>query len=371
MAYGGVETVLINWLRKLNRTRFDVHVACFANPGQTETPFVEAAERAGLQVTKIPWGRHKPVWKAAHAVAEFIRERDIEILHTHNSYANFVGLLAARMAPVKTITTLYVWADFNWKRNVLQALDRWAIRWFDRITAHCEFTRLETLARGLPPERVTTLPCGFEGRKLELSPQERWQLRRQRGIADDQVLLLNAARFYPEKAHDSLLRCFRQIHARAPHARLWIAGVGPLENRIKAYCTELGLDSVVTFLGFEPDLVRILSLADIQVHPAVVEGVPLSLCEGMAQGLPIVASAVGGIPEILDHGRSGVLVPFGEEGAFADAVCHLIEHPEERATLSQAARHFIETEYSLDAAVQRVERSYFEMLGTCASASSS
>ena len=371
MAYGGVETALINWLQRIDRSRFDVHLVCFANPGATETPFVAAAERCGLHVHKIPWGRRKPLLKAARALVRLIRALRIDVLHMHNSYANFVGALAARLTPVKTITTLYVWANFSWKRNVLQGLDKYVIRCFDRITAHCEFTWRETVARGIPPDRVKTLICGFESHPVELTSEERLRRRRERGIADDHLLLASVARFYPEKAHHSLLRCFKEILRRCPKARLWIAGVGPLEQEIKAYCGELGLSAEVTFAGFVADLSGFLSLVDIQVHPAEMEGVPLALCEGMAHELPIVASDVGGIPEILDHGKSGILVSPGDEAGFIEAVMRLIQQPEEARRLGGAARQFIETEYSLNAAVRRVEQTYYEMLGLCESASSS
>ena len=118
IGYGGVETAVINWLRKIDRSRFDVHLVCFANPGQTEAPFVEAAERQGLTVMKVPWSRRKPFLKSARSVARILRENRVDILHTHNSYANWVGLITRWMVPVKIITTLYVWDKLEWKRNV-------------------------------------------------------------------------------------------------------------------------------------------------------------------------------------------------------------------------------------------------------------
>ena len=112
-----------------------------------------------------------------------------------------------------------------------------------------------------------------------------------------------------------------------------------------------------------------MRLLDIQVHPSHIEGVPLALCEGLAAGLPIVASAVGGVPEILNHGKCGVLVRPGDEDAFSQAVLSLIDNPQERLRLGVAARHFVENDYSLDTAVNHVQQTYFEMMGLCESAS--
>lgn len=370
MAYGGIETVLINWAQGLDPARFDVHITCFANPGGTERAFVEAAQQHGLPVSTIPWGRRKPLFKAARALASLIREHRVDIVHAHGWYADFVCAIAARLVPIKTITTAYVWFDYDWKRNLIQTIDQYVIRSFDQITAHCEHTRLATVARGIPAARVKTLISGFATRRVELSPQERQAQRQARGAHDTHVVLVNVARFYPEKAHDLLLRSFAEIVRRCPQARLWIAGIGPLQDELTRLCAQLHLEAVVTFLGFVHDLPTLLALADIQVHPAHIEGIPLAVCEGMAAALPIVASAVGGLPEVIHHGDNGLLVPPGDETQFVDSVVHVIHHPEEGRRLGLAARHFMEHDYSLTAALQRVEQTYYEVMGRCASASS-
>jgi glycosyltransferase involved in cell wall biosynthesis len=364
IAYGGIETEVINWLRKIDQTRFDVHLVCFANPGNTEGPFVEAAERHGLKVMKVPWSRRKPFFKAARCLARLVRENHIDILHTHNSYANWVGLITRWMVPVRIITTLYVWDKLEWKRNVQQAVDRWVIGYFDMVSAHCEKTYEQTKAFGVPPDRLRTLICGYEPQPAaDLSADERSRRRRQQGIEDHHVLLANVARLYPEKAQDFLLKCFRRVVQQRPEARLWILGVGPCEEYLKKCCTELGLEESVQFLGFVTELASILPLMDIQVDPARAAGVSLAICSGMAAGLPIIAADVGGLDEVLKQNRTGIRLPKDDEDAFVEAMLRLIENQDERRRIGAAAREFIETDYSLDAAVERVEAVYFEMMG--------
>ncbi|MGS0756894.1 glycosyltransferase family 4 protein [Roseateles sp. GG27B] len=171
------------------------------------------------------------------------------------------------------------------------------------------------------------------------------------------------ARFYPEKAHVFLLECFAKLRINRPDLKLWLAGVGPLETEIRAAAQRLALGEAVRFLGFVADLPPLLMLADIQVHPALIEGVPLAICEGMAAGLPIVASEVGGLPEILDAGRNGVLVAGLDHDRFVAAVQALLEQPERARQLGQSARRFIENDYSLRTAVGRVEATYEELIG--------
>ncbi len=365
MAYGGVETALINWLTHLSKDRFEPHLACFANPGGggTEEPFVQAAEKKGLSVFRVSWGRHKPLVKASAQVADYIRRHNIEILHTHNCYADCVGALAARRVRVKTISTVYVWSNaLGWKRGLIQSVNRQALRFFDLVTAHCEETYRASLELGIPPQRLKTLVCGYEVERVEMSTAERLALRRAMGIADDELLLANVARLYPEKAQDLLLRCFAKIAQQCSRARLAIAGVGPLDQSLKELCQALGLADKVKFVGFVHDLPRFLALVDIQVNSSWTEGVPLAICAGLAAGLPIVATRVGGLPEVVRHGRSGILVPPGDENALIESVLSLTHDDEQRRKLGLEARRFIEDEYSLAAAVRRLEQTYDEVL---------
>lgn len=366
VAYGGVETAVMNWLRKLDSARFESHLVCFANPGGTEQPFVDAARQGGFRVDTIPWSRGKPILKAALRLARLMRQYRVEVLHTHNTYADLVGLIAARMVPARTITTLYVWGDFHWRRNLLQKFNRWLLPHFDLVSAHCEETYRKTLASGLSPEKLRLLICGYEANRVNYTPEQRRLRRREMGIRDGEIVLANIARLYPEKAQDSLLRIFPAVLQRHPQARLWIAGIGPLDRELRSLCTRLGLDSTVRFLGFVQDLPELLALVDIQLSTSVAEGVPLAICAGMAAGLPIVATDVGGLAEILDHGRAGRLVPCGQETAFLNALSELIDDSAERARLGRAARKFIENDYSLETAVRRLERTYMEVFGECA-----
>lgn len=364
MAYGGVETAVLNWIRAIDRDRFDVHLVCFANPGQTEAPFVDAAAGMGIPVARIPWHRGKPVLRAARALQQLCRQWQVDLVHAHNCYANVVTLAAALSGPwrFKSITTAYVWFDYgDWKRNLIQWVDSRVMRHFDLVTAHCENTRVETIRRGFRSQDIRTLICGFETHRVVLDAALRRQRRAELGADEGDTVLINVARFYPEKAQNFLLECFARLAAQRPRLRLWIAGVGPLENKLCATAERLNLGDKVSFLGFVAELPQLLALTDIQVHPAHIEGVPLAICEGMAAGLPIVASSVGGLPEILDYGRNGLLVPTLDHESFGAALLRFVDDPVLARQFGDRARQFIENDYSLRTAIGRVEDTYREL----------
>lgn len=362
MAHGGVETALINWFRAFDREKVDAHLICFSNPGGTERPFVEAATRAGLDVHTIPWSRRKPVLRAARATATYLREKQIDLLHCHNTYANLVGLAAARMTGIRTLTTVYVWSGYGMKRRMLQWIDARLLSHFDQVTAHCEAALHATVERGVPADQIRLLTCGFADRVAHLSPAERDAARAAMGVAPGEVVLIKVARFWPEKRHDVLLQAFRHLLRRTSNMQLWIPGVGPEELRVRAMAAELGVSDRCRFLGFRTDLPELLAMADLQVHTSDEEGVPLAILSGMAAGRPIVSTRAGGISEVIRDGHSGVLIPLGQPEVFADAVYALMCDPERQRALGGAAQHFIESEYSLAAATARVERLYAEVV---------
>ena len=361
MAHGGVETALINWFRTFDRARVDARLLCFANPGATERPFVDAAERAGLTVERVPWGRSKPVLQASRAVAEYAAANRIDLLHCHNTYANVVGLLAARRTPVRSLTTIYVWSGYGVKRRMLQWVDERLLGRFDQVTAHCEAALEATAKRGIPTDHVRLLTCGFGDRIADIDPDERLRMRAAMGSGPRDTNLVKVARFWPEKRHDVMLRALRLLLSREPDVRLWLPGVGPELEKVKALAEELGVASRCDFLGFRTDLPELLALADLQVHSSDEEGVPLAILSGMAAAKPIVSTRVGGICEVLKDGHTGVLVPAGSPDAMAHAVGALMRDPRRRQMLGSAAQHFVRTDYSLEAATARVEQLYAEV----------
>jgi glycosyltransferase involved in cell wall biosynthesis len=362
MAYGGIETAVLNWLKTMDRSRFEVHLFCFANPGHTEAPFIEAANAAGFTVHCIRWTRSKPVLRAARELAEYVRRLRIEILHCHNTYAQLVAITTGWLTGVKTVTTIYVWGKFGWKRAVLQRIDQWSLRFLDQVSAHCETTFDETVRRGVPSNSLKLLVCGFDGSPVKMIAEDRDQRRAEFGASPRDTVLINVARFWPEKAHDVLLESFRRILQARPDAKLWLAGVGPEEPRIRALTAEKNLEHATRFLGFRPDLAEILALADIVVHPSDMEGVPLAVCSAMAAELPIVATGVGGLLEILRDGESAILVAPRQPERVAEAVLDLMQEAPKRRRLGMEAGRFIREDYSLSRATAAVEAVYEEMM---------
>jgi glycosyltransferase involved in cell wall biosynthesis len=366
VCHGGIESSMINWVRYFDREEFDTYVAYFAGDRNREEPFLRAAQIAGFPAIGIPWSKYKPFLKAARAVARLVREHQIDVIHTHAYYADALGALVKLFVPVKVVATVYIWGKYEFHRQLMQIMDWTALHFVDKVTAHCEDTYKKTIRLGFKRDRVSTLITGFPAREhTPLRGEARLAHRRRMGVKDDEILMLNVARIHPEKAHDQLLHSFQLIHDRYPNARLWISGAGwrYLEDGLEALKKELGIENAVEVIGFQQDLWPLLDAADFMTHPSHVEGVPVAIQYGMAAGLPIVISDVGGVREIIKDGRTGVLVPENDIRGFADAVIRLIEDKEQARKLGAGARDFVLNEYSIETAVARVADTYREVLG--------
>jgi glycosyltransferase involved in cell wall biosynthesis len=219
---------------------------------------------------------------------------------------------------------------------------------------------------GFSARKVSTLIAGFPaGNRPQITSAQRLEMRRAAGIRDDEILMVNVARIHPEKAHDQLIRSFKIVHDRYPNTKLWISGTGWdwLEDQYKELRAQLGLEAAVEFVGFRQNLWPMLGSADMMVHASHVEGVAIAILYGMAAGLPIVASDVGSLYEVLHQGETGLRVPENDIQGFANAIVRLIENPEFAGELGARARRFVETDYSIETAVRRVENTYREVLG--------
>jgi glycosyltransferase involved in cell wall biosynthesis len=366
VCHGGIESAMLNWVRGLeNFTDVEPYVACFAGDRGLEAAFLRAAETYGVRrVYQIPWTRRKPFLKAARVLAKLVDELEIDVVHTHAYYGDMLGAILKRYSKVKVVSTVYVWGKYELHRQIMQALDWLSLRFVDKVTAHCEETRRRTIALGFREGDVPLLIAGFPADVQPPSEERRRELRREAGIADDEIFMVNVARIHPEKAHDQLLRSFALVHKQHPKTKLWISGIGwqYLENELLSLRDSLGLQQVVQFVGHRSDLWPMLHAADMMVHASHVEGVPIAMLYGMAAGLPVVISDVGSIYEAIRQGDTGIRVPENDVEGFAREVQGLIEDPVRRKRIGRAARRFVEEEYSIEVAAKRVEVTYREVL---------
>jgi L-malate glycosyltransferase len=191
---------------------------------------------------------------------------------------------------------------------------------------------------------------------------ERSVVRQEFGVADEEFVILQVARLDPLKDHVTALRTLERVVQQRPDARLLVAGEGPELPTIQAAVAHLGLQRQVRLLGLRTDVPRLLAAADLFLLTSVSEGIPLTVIEAMAAGLPVVATPVGAIAVAIEDGKSGLLVPVRDAGALEAALRRLIEDAALRQALGAAARARVESVFAFEAVVARLAAIYDELL---------
>ncbi len=293
--------------------------------------------------------------RAARRIAGEVRRRRLEVLHAHQ-YGPYFYAALARLAGGRR-ARLVLTEHGRHHPDVVPARRRWANRLLlgrlaDAVNACSEFSaralvEREGLGSGIGKGRVEVIPNGVDLARFRPA-EDVAGARRALGLAPDAALVVCVARFHPVKDHETLLRAFTGVVGERPECALVLVGDGPERPRLEALAEGLGLGERVRFLGVRGDVREILRAADLFALTSLSEAAPLTLLEAMATGLPVVATAVGGVPEIVRDGVEGRLVPRGDPPAVATAILELLRDRGRAAEMGRAGRARVEARYRLE-----------------------
>jgi glycosyltransferase involved in cell wall biosynthesis len=321
--------------------------------GQPGGRFEERAREAGLETVGV---RMRGAWDLAAAwkLARIIRRRRVDIVHTHSSVDAWIGGLAARAAAVPVVRTRHVSIRI---RRRLNPVYRWLA---DRVITSGEAIRKLVVEAGVRPERAVAIPAGVDLADFS-GAADGDAVRSRLGLS--RPVIGSVAMFRGSKGHASLLEAFAAIHAKRPAARLLLVGDGIRRAWVEGLAKERGLGEAVLFTGFRSDVPDLLRAMDCFVLASTrTEGVPQSLLQAFAAGVPAVASAIGGIPEVITDGETGILVTPDDPAALARAIETIIGNPAAAAARARAARKLVEERFSHVAAITRLLALYDEVI---------
>lgn len=305
-------------------------------------------------------------------LARFLRRNQIDILHTHLFEPSVVGLLAGLLArtPTRVVTRHY--SDYHTRINKKWhvRLDQLCTRLSHRVIAVSQHTADHLIeSEGAPPEKVHTVLNGIDFERAKVSGAAGPESVRREFRAEDAHLLLIIARLHPEKGHSYLFQALPKIR-RSVHkpVRLIVAGTGPYEAAYREEVRALACDDMVSFAGFRQDAPDLIAAADLVILPSVAEAFGLVLTEALYLGTPVVATLAGGIPEIVDDGVDGVLVPPSDSGAVARAIVDLLNDPNRRLRMAGVGREKILNRFRFEDMVRSYETIYEKAIGNQPSA---
>ncbi len=359
--FGGAEKIAFELIGRLDPVRFKRYLcvthACLPEQRTVNERELRQLEESGVEILRLE--RHSVLSNLSWLrLYELLRRESIDVLHAHMPRASVPGTILGRLAGVPVIVSHEHGWSFQGK-PLRRLLDRLLVaRGSDVLLAVSEWDRRQMIeVERISADRIRILPNGIPS-VLDEVPDVRGEL----GVAPEVGLIGAVGRLYPEKGYDDLIEAMALLKQRASGPfRCLILGYGPEEGRLRALIGELDLLEEVRLVGFREDIQAVTRALDVAVLSSKNEGSPLAVMEYMASGAPIVATAVGGVPELIEDGVHGLLVRPGDPVELAAAIRRLLDDRSLAIQLGLAARDWQRANFDIDVMVRRLESLYIEL----------
>jgi glycosyltransferase involved in cell wall biosynthesis len=364
LGVGGAQDNTLLTVEGLSREHYEVHLAA----GQDYVDWEERARGCSDAFFTFPTLRH-PIhplndMQALYRIKDFIQEHNYHIVHTHSSKAGILGRIAARWAGVPIVVHTihgFPWHDYMalWRRRLYILSERYTASLSDALITVSDLNKQEALNLKLaPPAKFTTIYSGIDLSAFDLKV-DRSEKCLALGLDPDSPVVGTVGRLSKQKAPSDFVAAAKQVLTYLPESQFIMVGDGPLVEEVRR---AIGDEQRIKMLGFRADVPEILSILDVFALSSRWEGLGRALTEAMIMGLPVAATSVNGVPEIVTHGETGLLSAPEAPMELAQNIRWLLEHPDEAARIGQRARKRVVPAFSARRMVERIEALYEQLL---------
>ncbi|MFH1740184.1 MAG: glycosyltransferase [bacterium] len=350
----GTERMILAYLERHDPSKYRPRLVTVVGPGDLSA----AARDMGIAAQHL---NARTAFGAAAKLCSLIWRTRPAIVHSYLFHTNILTRLLRMVCPIPSLVcgmrTVYFQGAYpDWYHKV----DGFTHKLCNRIIANSEAGR-DSLVQmaGIPVEKIDVVPNGVDAERLRFDrSMARERLAAEFSLPSNACLFGIVAQLRPRKHHDLLFRAMRIVREKESRVHLLVVGDGAERERLESLRRELGLESDVTLTGYRSDVREILAGLDALVLPTSLEGCPVSVMEAMAAGLPVIAAKAGGVAELVEDQRTGLLIEPGNEESLTRAILSLVENPALRSKLGEAGREKIEKEFSLDRMAKQIENVY-------------
>lgn len=360
----GAERVIFAELVKLMERGVDVRFLMLQETrmGDSSDLMGRMVEELGVPVIRIPVSlpiSPGMVWRTARE----LRRLAPLVVHTHGYKGDFVGLLAGRLARVPVVGEVSGWLfpENDYVIKFYEWLDAQALKRMDVAIALADYYRRMMEKMGFAPSMVKVIPSGVEPEELR-ARSGKVDIRQRLGLAEDTPTVGMLTRLSEEKGVDLFIKAMARVVKEHPGARGVIFGTGPEQESLERLARTLGLDDHIVWAGYVEQAMDALLALDVLAQTSRIEALPQTLMEAMVMSRPVVTTAVGGCPELVVDGETGIVAPPGDVEAVARGICRLLDEPALALTMGQRGAERIHQEYTLDRWADRTIRLYEKML---------
>jgi glycosyltransferase involved in cell wall biosynthesis len=363
---GGPDKTILLSAERHDRSRIEVVVAYIRDARDREFDIGDKARAKGLTFYEIE-EHGKLDLRVLRAVKEIVIRHDINIIHAHDYKSDLFAYLLKWLLPkrVAVMSTAHAWVMVGLKGEIYRRFDLSLMRRFDHLIAVSRATKDEMVDAGVPSDLISVIHNGIDA--------QAWAPERARGSLRDELKLDQAfpvigyvGRIMPEKDLETWLRAAALVSEKYPQARFVLVGEGKDNTtfeRLKKLAAEIGIAERTYFPGYRSDLIPVYAAFDFFLLSSRREGLPNSILEAMAMGLPVVTTDVAGAKELVLDGQTGYVLPQGDAASLARAILILAADRALRQQMSQAGRQRVEREFSFATRLRRIEGLYEEIVG--------
>jgi glycosyltransferase involved in cell wall biosynthesis len=344
--FGGAEQHLLGLVNNLDSRQFHPQVAVFY-----EGEFSARVRALGVPITVLRSDRRS--LGGLHPVRDLIRDWRPHVLHTHGVRANLIGRLANRAEgyPAKLVTTVHsiLALDYPkfWKRMLFTSFERLTWPFVHEFILVSQAMKQDFLKKGVPESKLSVVHNAIDLPEQPVEHVPQTSLRELLGVGPDVLIIGTVARLHTVKGHTYLLQAIQKIVQERQDVVFPWFGDGDLYEELQTEAKSLGVDSYVRMLGFRKDVPDMLPQLDLFVLPSLSEGLSVAILEALAVGVPVVATAVGGSPEVITSGEDGFLVPAADPEALAESVCLLVKDTSLRKRMAKAGQEMVYRRFTL------------------------
>jgi len=370
--FAGAESVSLAFLRHVDRSRIDIRPLTLVRPWEPENRFIRCLEQENYAVSTIPVatrprteGRdYLRVLRCYQMVHTFLKKGAFDLVHTHGYFADIVGIPAAKQLNIPTLSTCHGFISNNLKYKFYNLCDRIALRFSTRVIAVSQGIKMNLVNHGVCASQITVIQNAVQDAgDPDTFRRNRQTMRERLGIREEEFLVGYVGRLSEEKGIRHLMKACAMLQDEGVPVKAVIIGEGPQLSELQSLADSNNLKDAVLFAGFQNNIAAWLPALDVFVLPSLTEGTPLSLLEAMSSGIPVVASSVGGVPQVVQTGQNGILVPPGMPSEIHGAVRRLYENGAFRNKLIREARTTVREKYSIKDWVNKVEQEYIRTGG--------
>jgi succinoglycan biosynthesis protein ExoA len=358
---GGPEHQLLRYIENDRNGPFESHFGVFI--GENEGfKFLQALEAKNATTVGIPTDSTGAAFRALTA---YVKEHGIQAICAHGYKADILGLWAGKRCHVPVAFFLRGWTGEDFKVRVYESLDRICLRFANRIVCLSNTQATRLAAQSGMARKIRVVPNSIDVPRVSAEDRTiaRKELQRRFGLREDGLLIASAGRLSPEKGVEDLLKIVPRLHSTLPRLQILIFGEGPLRKKYLQTINESKLNGRVILAGFQSDLRSLLPGLDLLVNPSRAEEMPNIVLEGMAAGLPVLATRVGGVEEIAGPERAVFLVDPQNPDGLASSICELLNNPDRATALAQAGHKRVAERYSVQQQIQAMHGVYEELVG--------